>query len=115
MFNVAIFKMKDITKNLIAILIIILIIINIRFFVNKKEIKITVPTGQIYKKAINKQIPLVEELEKNQEEHTEENKELKYAKIAIGTEISAIKGLEEKEKESETTNATNNEEQKNRR
>ena len=27
MFNVAIFKMKDITKNLIAILIIILIII----------------------------------------------------------------------------------------
>ena len=112
MFNVAIFKIKDITKNLIAILIIILIIITIRFFAIKKEIKITVPTGQIYKKAINKQIPLVEELEKNQEEHTEENKELKYAKIAIGTEISAIKGLEGKKEENETTNTTKNEEQK---
>ena len=38
MFNVAIFKIKDITKNLIAILIIILIIITIRFFAIKKEL-----------------------------------------------------------------------------
>lgn len=84
MFNVAIFKLKDITKYLVVILIVIFfIIITTRIFSIKKEIKIALPTSKIYKQAISKQIPLIENLEQNQEEHNEENKEQKYAKIAI--------------------------------
>ena len=84
MFNVAIFKLKDVTKYLVLILIVIFFItISTKIFSLKKEIKITSPTSKIYKQAISKQIPLIDHLEQNQEEHNEENKEQKYAKIAI--------------------------------
>ena len=98
MFNVAIFKLKDITKYLVVITIIIFIAITTtRFFSIKKETQITIPTPQIYKKAINSQIPAIEGLEK--EQNNELNREEhKYAQIAIGTEISAIKGIKEDKK-----------------
>ena len=111
MFNVAIFKLKDITKYLVVITIIIFIAITTkRFFSIKKETQITIPTPQIYKKAINSQIPAIEGLEK--EQNNELNREEhKYAQIAIGTEISAIKSINQEE--AKITQETNNSEEKN--
>lgn len=111
MFNVAIFKLKDITKYLVVITIIIFIAITTtRFFSMKKETQITIPTPQIYKKAINSQIPAIEGLEK--EQNNELNREEhKYAQIAIGTEISAIKSINQEE--AKITQETNNSEEKN--
>ena len=111
MFNVAIFKLKDITKYLVVITIIIFIAITTtRFFSIKKETQITIPTPQIYKKSINSQIPAIEGVEKeqNNELNREENK---YAQIAIETEISAIKSINQEE--AKITQETNNSEEKN--
>lgn len=111
MFNVAIFKLKDITKYLVVITIIIFIAITTtRFFSIKKETQITIPTPQIYKKAINSQIPAIEGVEK--EQNNELNREEhKYAQIAIETEISAIKSINQEE--AKITQETNNSEEKN--
>ena len=85
MFNVAIFKLKDITKYLVGtLLLVIMIVLFARFFDLKKEnkLKLLIPQSKLCLQSINSQIPAINSI-KEKEENKEENKNKNYLKIAI--------------------------------
>lgn len=85
MFNVAIFKLRDITKYLVGtLLLVIIIVLFTRFLGLKKENKInlSIPQSKLYLQSINSQIPAINSIEEK-EENKEGNKNKNYLKIAI--------------------------------
>ncbi len=108
MFNVAVFRLKDMLRYLVVISIsIIMVIMATRFFRTKKEIKVNVNIGDQIEKAmegtytqtIDTQIPLISKIEENKEEKKQDSNN--YHKAILETQISAINVTKEN-KEQET-------------
>ncbi len=131
MFNVAIFKLKDMTKYLVGITITIAVVIfATRFFafksektindLNKQEdtskdignsseysnkINIKDKIAKFFLKSISVQVPVIEELEHSREFEDKEINSKKYAQITLGTELSVIKAWQKNENEKNNGNS----------
>ena len=113
MFNVAVFRLRDILKYLVVITISILIVIAAtRYFSSKKEINISINVNEgiekimsnTYTEVMNTQIPIIQDVKKD-EEKNETNKQEKTDEKLLGefleSEISSIKVLQEQNSQQE--------------
>ncbi len=100
MFNVAVFRLKDMLRYLVVISIaIIVVIVTTRFFRTKKQVNLNINLDsqlkqvmeEKYAETIETEIPLINNLSNNQEKN-EEKKEI--YKNFLNTQISSIKSLE---------------------
>ena len=112
MFNVAVFKLKDMIKYLVVMTIsILLVIFATRYFYSKsKEKNISIDIGKIvdlfmsntYLDVIEIQMPIIKEAEtKNLQE---ENQNKNYLQGFLETEISSLKILKNSDKNNEVEN-----------
>lgn len=110
MFNVAVFRLKDMLRYLVVISIsIIMVIMATRFFRNKKQIQVNVNIGNQIEKAmegtytqtIDTQIPLISKIEENEKETKDSTNKYNYSTSFLETQISAINVTKEN-KEQET-------------
>ncbi len=116
MFNVAVFKMKDMIRYLIYIILTLLIIIIASKYITKneketldisKKINTNIIKTQIqklisqnYKPCINTELSSIKKINEKQETKNEETpKEKNYMKKIITTEIGSIKKVKEKPQE----------------
>lgn len=99
MFNVAVFRLKDMLRYLVVISIsIIMVIMATRFFRNKKQIQVNVNIGNQIEKAmegtytqtIDTQIPLISKIEENEKETKDSANKYNYITSFLETQISAI-------------------------
>ncbi len=106
MFNVAVFRLKDMLRYLVVIFIsIIMVIMATRFFRTKKEIQVNVNIGNQIEKAmegtytetIDTQIPLISKIEENEKETKESMNN--YLTTFLETQISAINVTKENKKQ----------------
>ncbi len=98
MFNVAVFRLKDMLRYLVVIAIsIIMVIMTTRFFRNRKQIHIDVGLETQIEKAMQTQIPIINELEGSNNE-VKEIKSNDFFTSFLGTQISAIKTVKQNEK-----------------
>ena len=107
MFNVAVFKLKDMIKYLVVIIISTLIVIlATRYFLSKKEKNISINIDKLietfmsntYLGVIETQIPLIKGIQK---ENTNQKSNKDYLQSFLETEIGSLKILEQ-------TNTSNN-------
>ncbi len=110
MFNVAVFRLKDMLRYLVVISIsIIMVIMATRFFRNKKQIQVNVNIGNQIEKAmegtytqtIDTQIPLISKIEENEKATKDSTNKYNYSTSFLETQISAINVTKEN-KEQET-------------
>ena len=95
MFNVAVFKLKDVIKYLVAIATTTFFAILVtRFFRAEKKINFNFSIDVEAEKIIENQIPVISELE-GKEKTSKEGKD--FFKSLLGTQISAIQNLKENE------------------
>ena len=106
MFNVAVFRLKDMLRYLVVISIsIIMVIMATRFFRTKKEIQVNVNIGNqiekamegTYEETIDTQIPLISKIEENEKETKESTNN--YLTTFLETQISAINVTKENKKQ----------------
>ena len=115
MFNVAVFKMKDMVKYFVGITITILVVtITAKYFLNQKKEttnKINIIESQVqkilsksYVQCMDTQISCIGAIAKEQEMESETEKETtetSYLKEFMKTEISSIRALENIENNTE--------------
>ena len=112
MFNVAVFKLKDMIKYLVVMTIsILLVIFPTRYFYSKrKEKNISIDIGKIvdlfmsntYLNVIETQIPIIKEAEAKDVQEKNQNKD--YLEGFLETEISSLKILKNSDKNNEVEN-----------
>ena len=112
MFNVAVFKLKDMIKYLVVMTIsILLVIFATRYFYSKsKEKNISIDIGKIvdlfmsntYLDVIETQIPIIKEAEAKDVQEKNQNKD--YLEGFLETEISSLKILKNSDKNNEVEN-----------
>ncbi len=112
MFNVAVFKLKDMIKYLVVMTIsILLVIFATRYFYSKsKEKNISIDIGKIvdlfmsntYLNVIETQIPIIKEAEAKDVQEKNQNKD--YLEGFLETEISSLKILKNSDKNNEVEN-----------
>ena len=112
MFNVAVFKLKDMIKYLVVMTISILFVIfATRYFYSKsKEKNISIDIGKIvdlfmsntYLNVIETQIPIIKEAEAKDVQEKNQNKD--YLEGFLETEISSLKILKNSDKNNEVEN-----------
>ena len=112
MFNVAVFKLKDMIKYLVVMTIsILLVIFATRYFYSKsKEKNISIDVGKIvnlfmsntYLDVIETQIPIIKEAEAKDVQEKNQNKD--YLEGFLETEISSLKILKNSDKNNEVEN-----------
>ena len=112
MFNVAVFKLKDMIKYLVVMTISILFVIfATRYFYSKsKEKNISIDIGKIvdlfmsntYLDVIETQIPIIKEAEAKDVQEKNQNKD--YLEGFLETEISSLKILKNSDKNNEVEN-----------
>lgn len=121
MFNVAVFKLKDMIKYLVVMTIsILLVIFATRYFYSKsKEKNISIDIGKIvdlfmsntYLDVIEIQMPIIKEAEtKNLQE---ENQNKNYLQGFLETEISSLKVIKDSNKDNKVENEETKEDNKN--
>ena len=121
MFNVAVFKLKDMIKYLVVMTIsILLVIFATRYFYSKsKEKNISIDIGKIvdlfmsntYLDVIEIQMPTIKEAEtKNLQE---ENQNKNYLQGFLETEISSLKVIKDSNKDNKVENEETKEDNKN--
>ena len=112
MFNVAVFKLKDMIKYLVVMTISILFVIfATRYFSSKsKDKNISIDVGKIvdlfmsntYLNVIETQIPIIKEAEAKDVQEKNQNKD--YLEGFLETEISSLKILKNSDKNNEVEN-----------
>ena len=113
MFNVAVFRLRDILKYLVVITISILIVIAAtRYFSSKKEINISINVNEgiekimsnTYTEVMNTQIPLIQDVQKDEEKNETNKQEITDEKLLgefLEAEISSMKVLQEQNSQQE--------------